>query len=55
MQQRLGVTVDGVWGKNTQAAWGAMRSGGSRSRFSAPQGIDTEERIKQVQNHLGIA
>ena len=55
VQRRLGVTVDGVWGKNTQAAWEAMRSGGSRSRFSAPQGIDNENEIKQIQKRLGIA
>ena len=53
-QRRLGVTVDGVWGSETQSAWDAMRSGGKQSIFTAPKGIDTEKEIKQTQQRLGV-
>ena len=53
-QRRLGVTVDGVWGNETQSAWNAMRSGGKQSIFTAPKGIDTEKEIKQTQQRLGV-
>lgn len=53
-QRRLGVTVDGVWGSETQSAWDAMRSGGKHSIFTAPKGIDTEKEIKQTQQRLGV-
>lgn len=52
--RRLGVTVDGVWGSETQSAWDAMRSGGKQSIFTAPKGIDTEKEIKQTQQRLGV-
>jgi len=54
VQKRLGVTADGIWGKDTQTAWDAMRSGGNQPRYSAPDGIDNKTEIKQVQKRLGV-
>ena len=54
-QRHLGVTVDGVWGSETQNAWNAMRSGGKQSIFTAPKGINTEKEIKQTQQRLGVS
>ena len=54
-QRHLCVTVDGVWGSETQNAWNAMRSGGKQSIFTAPKGINTEKEIKQTQQRLGVS
>lgn len=62
IQATLGVTQDGIWGANTQAAWekqygglwgvsppAPSRSNTQNSGYKAPTGIDSKEEIRQVQ------
>lgn len=63
IQATLGVTQDGIWGANTQAAWEKQYGDlwgvsppapTQNSGYKAPTGIDGKEEIRQVQQRLGI-
>lgn len=61
VQRRLGVTESGVWDRNTNDTWEAMRSGGSVSKskftatgFTPPEGVDSSTDVRNIQKVLGI-
>lgn len=62
IQKQLGVKIDGIWGKNTQAAWEAAYPTVSNQTsnyvvkgYTTPVGVNSAAAVRNIQKDLGVA
>lgn len=62
IQKQLGVKIDGIWGKNTQAAWEAAYPTVSNQTsnyvvkgYATPVGVNSAADVRNIQKDLGVA